>query len=174
MGMTEDEDRIYKDLQYTFNAYSAGEQVYPNWENIYALIVSGFFIVYFTAPGLVFFAKLLLASLGIIFSLNWLRLVSRNYLYARARVQRIRELEKALQEAIPQEKRTTPTGLALFDLMEYQDRFINTQQSRVSKKGTWLIRKRVPQLVLCIWIVLLAYTLVTGDYSWVPLFSHIQ
>jgi len=169
--MTEDEDRIYKDLGYTLSAYSAGEQVYPNWESIYALIVSGFFIVYFTAPGIEWFAKFLLVVLGMIFSLNWLRLVSRNYLYTRARIQRIRELEKALQEAIPQEKRRTPKGLALFDLREYQDSFVNTRQSWWSKEGTWPLRKSVPKLVLFIWIVLLVYTLVMGYCLLSPVFS---
>src|SRR5271157_4725874 len=42
-------DLIYKDLLYTQERWILGEQVFPLWENIYAIIVSALYIIYFTS-----------------------------------------------------------------------------------------------------------------------------
>ena len=157
--MREDEDKIYKDLIYTQNAYFLGEQIYPYWENIFALIVSGFFIVYFTATSLGYPEKLVLGVLGLIFSFNWFRIVTRNYLYSQARAERMGDLEKAISQDILIETTEGKKTLKLFNLSEHQNKIITERENYWSKKGTWLLRKTAPKYLLIIWVWLLIYTI---------------
>ncbi len=153
--MKENEDRIYNDLMYTQNAYFSGEQIFPNWEHIYALVISGFLITYFTATNLGCPEKLILSVIGLLLSFNWFCLVSRNYLYSQVRAERLKELEKVMQDEISKR-----TALKLFNLVECQEEFINRQKKPWNKIGTWRIRKFLPMFLLIIWLVLMIYTIV--------------
>jgi len=158
--MNEIEEVIYKDLMYTQKAYFSGEQIHPNWEYIFALIVSGFLITYFTATSLGFPEKVVITIVGILLSASWFCLVSRNYLYAKVRTERMRELEEAIRRKIsdgePQEKPV----VELFNLIERQDKYIKEQRKPWNKIGTWYIRKFLPFCLLIIWIVMMIYTIV--------------
>lgn len=161
--MKENEDRIYKDLTYTQKAYFSGEQIFPTWESIYAIIVSGFLITYFAATSLGFPQKLILSVIGLVLSLSWFCLVSRNLLYSEARHDRMKKLEKAIQSVNPDEAEKTQNGVNLFNLIQYQEDFINDKKHKKpwNKIGTWYIRKFIPFLLSIIWLVLMIYTFVS-------------
>ena len=43
---SEEIEVIYKDLMYTTTSYFSGEQIYPLWEAVYALINAGFLAIF--------------------------------------------------------------------------------------------------------------------------------
>jgi len=147
--VTGDEQDIYKDLTYTQNAYYLGEQIFPLWENVYAVLVSAFFIAYFTSPHINYLIKLILIFIGLIFSICWFLLVSRNQIYSEARANRLKELEKALRRRIDGVE-----PLMLFTLSEKEQEFVASRKSCFSIR-TWCLRKLVPMSLVFIWIIIL-------------------
>ena len=157
--MKDKEDRIFKDLMYTQKAYFTGEQIFPVWESIYALIVSGLFVTYFTATSLGFLEKLILSFIGLFISFGWFCLVSRNHLYSLARHERMKELEKAIQDEILSGTTAAESDMKPFSLIQYQETYISEREKLWNKAKTWFIRKVLPLLLSFIWLVLIIYTI---------------
>ncbi|MBL7126493.1 MAG: hypothetical protein ISS58_04690 [Dehalococcoidales bacterium] len=158
--MNKNEERIYKDLMYTQKAYFTGEQIFPVWESIYALIVSGLFVTYFTATSLGFLEQLILSFIGLFISFGWFCLVSRNHLYSLARRERMKELEKAIQDEILGGIEAVESDMKPFSLIQYQETYISEREKLWNKVKTWCIRKILPLLLSFIWFVLIIYTVV--------------
>lgn len=161
--MTQDNDRIqkkiYDDLMRTENVYFTSEQIFPNWESIYVLIVSGFLIVYFTARTLEYPEKLVLCCLGFLLSFNWLQIVCRNHLFSKIRVKLMKELEEALREEIVIEKPKGKKALTLFSLYARQKQEIDKERRLLYKIDSWSLRKLLPAVLLGVWLLLVTWTL---------------
>ena len=152
---TADDESVYRYLTYTTDMLLGAEQVFPNWENIHALIASGLLVLYFTAGQVGIPERLGFCFIGIVFCVNWLRLVSRNYLYTLARAEQIAILEKALRREVVMKGEV----LTLFDLEEFQSQFIRPRLNFWNRKGTWYVRRDVPKHLLVIWALVVVYTL---------------
>ncbi|KPL00483.1 MAG: hypothetical protein AMJ91_04545 [candidate division Zixibacteria bacterium SM23_73_3] len=158
--MTSDEDKIYKDLTYTQHSYFCGEQIFPYWENIFAVIIAGFFITYFSIEEDKLIEKTLLCVIGFIFSLGWFCLVSRNYLFSKCRGDRLRELQQALKQSVATDK-GTEKKIALFCEGEYVSCCTEKEKKWFNKTDSWTIRKLLPMSLSIIWVFLLVYSIVS-------------
>lgn len=155
--MNSNEDWIYKDLTYTRESYFSGEQIFPNWENIFAVIIGAFFITYFTIDSPV--EKMFLCVIGLIFSLAWFCLASRNYLYSKHRCTKMWKLEEALGERVTTAELTNE-GLTLFSLGKDVNCAVGKEKKWYRRTDSWIIRQYLPKSLAAIWVFLLIYTLV--------------
>lgn len=133
-------DKLYKELLYTHERWILGEQTFPLWENIYPIIVSALFIIYFTSS-LTNIEKSILSLLGIIFTYNWLCMLSRNQIYSRARQTRLKIIE----------------GLINLNLTDYEVGYVKNQENFWNRRATWDIRKSLPKYLIIIWLLILIY-----------------
>ncbi len=152
--MTELEDKIYKDLTYTQTSYYMAEQIYPYWENIFAVIVGAFFVTYFN-DSLNANDRLLLAVIGFLFAVSWFLLVSRNFLFSLNRGARIKMLENALKQTV---KLDDEKSITLFNLIEYLEENNKLKHKWHNKFPTWSIRRLLPLFLTIIWLILIVYS----------------
>lgn len=181
-----DEERLYKDLLYTTSLYQVGEQVYPYWEILYAIVVGALLTVFFAGDRDVF-ESLLLCAVGLILTINWRRLVSRNRGYADARETRMMDLAAALQKSVDLSKVMSPNhqvkDFRAFEVFEDQRRHFPGPDPKknvpareyVSRlhmhehlsypmtywngKSTWEFRLAVPSYLAWIWGAIAVYAL---------------
>ncbi|NLJ38000.1 MAG: hypothetical protein GX432_04460 [Candidatus Atribacteria bacterium] len=148
---------IYKDLCYTSNSYYSSEQIYPMWENVYAIIVSGFFYVFFTSDDLTDMRRSIICIIGIVLSLGWFLVVRRCYFYSNIRSQKMHKLEKDLTTKMNYSvNQTLPKqDFECFKLFDMQDIIDEQDKKTFFKIGTWIIRKYTPLVLFIIWIILL-------------------
>ncbi|MGA2367678.1 MAG: hypothetical protein ABSF74_03770 [Dehalococcoidia bacterium] len=146
--MDEEADRIYKALQLAQDQYFSGEQIFPLWESIYSVIVSGLFIVYVTLPMYKWILHLFTCLMAMVFSIVWALIINRSASYSFARMKRMKYLESLLDNKYP----------SLFDSQAYTEELVNGKKRWY--RETWRIRRLVPVCLLTIWLILLVYTFV--------------
>jgi hypothetical protein len=146
---------IIQDLIHTRETYFGGEQVFPYWEALYAVIVSGLAAAYFGKKP---WEQILLCVFGIMLTVQWALVVARNYLYSAYRVERWKKLEAALE-------RTTVLNsggsLSIFSMLKEQDAYVRgASRSGWAKYPTWAIRRQFPRILVGFWAILLGISLV--------------
>jgi hypothetical protein len=147
--MDTEHDTIYKALQLVQQQYFSGEQIFPVWESIHAVIVGGLFAVYANLSPSHLFLRVLTCILAVIFSATWSGIINRAALYSFARMSRIKDLEARLNCAYPN----------IFNSQQYTKAHVENEEQCWSTLDTWYIRKIVPALLLTIWIALLIITI---------------
>ncbi|MBI2843920.1 MAG: hypothetical protein HYX78_11015 [Armatimonadetes bacterium] len=162
------DEMLYKDLLYTTNALFIGEQIFPYWEAVYAILSGALLTAYFAATAIKPVPKLVLCIVGILFSINWRRLVERNRLFANAREGRMKIICKLLQRqvdfgrtvmVVPDDRKQpiAITKFTIFQLSEDQKKYLDSHCNWWSGMSTWVLRIAVPKYLMCIWILLAAY-----------------
>lgn len=177
----QDQEWLYRDLEHTRSLYLGAEQIYPYWETIYALITGAFLTVYFTSPKLGFLLRLILCSVGLIYSRNWRRLVERNRAYANAREGRMRILSDILQKSVrldpplevcPDDRLEpkTITGFSTFTIFQDQKDYLDRHATPWNQESTWTLRIFIPRFLLWIWALLVLYAIygLCADFFTVP------
>ena len=153
-GQPEDKEtreELQRDLAHTTSVYLQGEGIFPLWEAIYAVIVSGFLVAFFQTQSPV--ERIALSFIGAFFTLSWARLVGRCYLYAQARLVRMNRLSEMLGRTV----HVGESEFRLFNLPEEQQHTLEARSSWWNKKGTWMIRMALPKQILVVWVALAAY-----------------
>ena len=160
-----EEERLYKDLLYTTNLYLGGEQIYPYWEAVYALLTGAFLTVYFT-QSLGLLERLALCAIGLLFAVNWRRLDGRNREYADSREKRMNKLMEALQTQVTIGKGKETLCVTTFDLPADQRRDLCERRTFWNRRSTWALRLDISTHLIVIWILLVLYSLVPEVVGW--------
>lgn len=140
---------LYKNLEHISNAYFSGEQIFPLWEAIYALIVGQLLVAFFTGTEY----KELIAVAGLIFSLTWFMVVYLSYFHARNRTIKMEDLEGILESEYEKIKLKLPgNGNFKFHKIKL------SKENRGIPLGpilrTWLWRVCAPIPIIILWIYL--------------------
>ncbi len=148
-------DLLKERYEYAFNARLNSQQIYPLWENIYALIVGQIFIAYFTTSKPHY--EYIICATGILFSFFWLVLIITNEKSSFSMMMNIQSIENDIQMEY------NKIGVN-HDGMYHSDR---RRQYFSNYKGLIpysIIRNRgkiPPILLILIWIALICYELFT-------------
>jgi hypothetical protein len=150
VSTTENEaEWIYRALQLAQEQYFSGEQTFPLWESIHAVVISGLFVVYITLPANNLFLRIITCLIAIIFSIAWSAIINRSAIYSFARMDRVEYLENLLDEQYP----------GLFNSREDTLKRVGEKEQWYSQLNSWRVRRIVPVCLLGIWLILLIYTL---------------
>ncbi len=169
---------IYKDLCYTSDSLFMSEQIYPTWEAIYTIVVSGLLVVYFEEfEDFSTSGRVAICLIGFVLSMSWFFLVKRIEKFSQIRTMRMRALERALNERISRQVKIKynfdiDTDHVVFNLFSLEKVIYDKMSdSRFGfkrnvwwtwKNGvlfwrwrTWSYRKSVPLFLGLIWLFLL-------------------
>jgi hypothetical protein len=144
---------LYKNLDHISNAYFSGEQIFPLWEAIYALIEGQLLVAFFTGCEEY---RGLIVIVGIIFSCTWFVVVYLSSFHSKNRTDKMEDLEDILGSECDRIRLKLP-GNGNF-------KFYKIKLSKQNKGGflkgcllsTWFWRKFVPILIIILWIYLRA------------------
>jgi len=143
---------LYKNFDSISHAYFSGEQIFPLWEAVYALIEGQLLVAFFTANN--GNGKILIAFTGIIFSFIWFKVITLSFHYSRYRSENLLELEDILEKEYNKIRFKLP-GNSNFKFYKIV--------SKPKKKGlrmylstSWLWRRGTPVIIIVVWLILAA------------------
>lgn len=144
-------DLLNKNLEYISNAYFSGEQIYPLWEAVYALITGQLLLAFFTQnphstrSGYGFFIPVI----GIVFSLAWAKVISISHSHSVDRNKKMIDLQNDLEKEYNKVWRIL--GNSDFNFTKLG---LKNQAEKSMYNSTWWWRKITPIGITIFWMLI--------------------